>query len=109
MLSHPHILLSSTILASTWLDMRAGCSGDSWRTALVKAETLCMINERLRNPNTELEDATLMIILHLLAGEMWSCNEKALRVHESAVARFIFQRGGMRSLENRAVVEIAAA
>ncbi|KAH7073642.1 hypothetical protein BKA63DRAFT_491628 [Paraphoma chrysanthemicola] len=109
MLSHPHILLSSTILVSTWLDMRAGCSGDSSRTAMVKAETLRMINERIANPTTELNDATLMVILHLLAGEMWSCNEMNLRTHEAAVARFITSRGGLRSLENRAVVEVAAA
>ncbi|KAH7089790.1 hypothetical protein FB567DRAFT_521560 [Paraphoma chrysanthemicola] len=109
MLSHPHILLSSTILVSTWLDMRAGCSGDSSRTAMVKAETLRMIHERITNPTTELNDSTLMVILHLLAGEMWSCNEENLRTHEAAVARFITSRGGLRSLENRAVVEVAAA
>jgi hypothetical protein len=40
MLSHPHILLSATLLASTWLDMRSGCSGDSKRTVIVKGETI---------------------------------------------------------------------
>jgi hypothetical protein len=40
MLSHPHILLSATLLASTWLDMHSGCSGDSKRTAIVKGETI---------------------------------------------------------------------
>ncbi|KAF2024728.1 hypothetical protein EK21DRAFT_78108, partial [Setomelanomma holmii] len=109
MLSHRHIILSSTILASTWLDMQAGSSGDSRQTVMVKGETINMIAERLRDSKTVLDDATLMVILHLFAGEFWSCNEKSLRYHESAVARFIAQRGGMDSLENRAVVEVAAA
>ncbi|KAF2118770.1 hypothetical protein BDV96DRAFT_487720 [Lophiotrema nucula] len=110
MLAHPHILLSSTILASTWLDMHAGCSGDSKRTTLVKAETIGWINERLRDPIMQYEDFTLMVILHLLAGEMWSCNEKTLRIHQTGVARLIIQRGGMDSLGgNNAMAEVSAA
>ncbi|KAF1844844.1 uncharacterized protein K460DRAFT_405124 [Cucurbitaria berberidis CBS 394.84] len=109
LLSHPHIMLSSTLLASTWLDMHAGCSGDSERTSLVKKETINMINERKSCSDTNYEDATLMVILHLLAGEMWSCNEKILRFHESGVAKLIAQRGGMQSLENGTVGEVAAA
>ena len=77
MLAHPHILLSATVLASTWLDMHAGCSGDSRRTTLIKSETLGWINERLRDPATQSEDFTLMVILHLLAGEM--CTEISLQ------------------------------
>ncbi|KAF2734208.1 hypothetical protein EJ04DRAFT_437617, partial [Polyplosphaeria fusca] len=110
MLMHPHVLLSSTILASTWLDMHAGCSGDSKRTVLVKSETIGWINERLRSPETQYEDFTLMVILHLLAGEMWSCNEKTLRIHESGVARLIVQRGGMHNLGgDGAMAEVSAS
>ncbi|KAF2179054.1 hypothetical protein K469DRAFT_597534, partial [Zopfia rhizophila CBS 207.26] len=109
MLAHPHSLLSGTVLASTYLDMNAGFSGDSKRTALVKTEVIGFINERLRNPATQFEDLTLMVILHLLAGEMWSANEKTLRIHESGVARLIYQRGGMHSLGvNGAIAEVAA-
>lgn len=110
MLSHPHILLSSTVMASTWLDMHEGVSADSKRTALVKAECIGWINGRLRNPATQFEDSTLMIILHLLAGEMWSCNEATLRIHQSGIARLINHRGGMSSLGgNGAVAEVTAA
>ncbi|KAF2129053.1 hypothetical protein P153DRAFT_30916 [Dothidotthia symphoricarpi CBS 119687] len=108
--SHPHIILSSTLPPSTWLDMHAGCPGDSKRTTMVKAETIKMINARLRNPETRLEDATLMVIVNLLAGEMWSCNEKTLRMHETAAARFVVQRGGMDCLGgNGAIAEVTAA
>ena len=109
MLSHPHIILSATCLTSTWLDMHAGCSGDSRRTAMVKAETLSMIKQRIRDPGTQLDDATLIVILHLLAGEMWTCNEKTLRIHESAIAKFIAQRGGVEGLRNKAIAEVATA
>jgi hypothetical protein len=110
MLADPHILLSSTLLASTYLDMHAGCSGDSKRTVLVKGETIGWINERLRNPARQFEDFTLMVILHLLAGEMWSCNEKTLQIHESGVARLIIARGGMDKLGGGgSMAEVAAA
>ena len=110
MLSHPHIILSSTVLASTWLDMRNECSGDSTTTAMVKAETITMINERLVNPALRLDDATLIVILHLFAGEMWVCNEKTLRIHEVGVATIIARRGGLSAfVYNRALAEVAVA
>ncbi|KAF2633202.1 hypothetical protein BU25DRAFT_380373 [Macroventuria anomochaeta] len=110
MLSHPHIILSSTVLASTWLDMHNKCSGDSTTTVMVKAETISMINERLANPTLQLDDATLIVILHLFAGEMWVCNEKALRIHENGVATFVSRHGGLSSfIYNRALAEVAIA
>jgi hypothetical protein len=93
--------------------MHAGCSGDSRRTTLVKAETLGWINERLRQPESQSEDFTLMVILHLLAGEMWNCNEKTLRIHEKGIARFITHRGGMHFYKGKhhttPITEVAAA
>lgn len=110
MLSHPHIILSSTVLASTWLDMRGRCSGDSTTTSMVKAETIGMIKDRLKDPSLQLDDATLIVILHLFAGEMWICNEKTLRVHETGVATLVSRRGGLSSfLHNRALAEVAIA
>jgi hypothetical protein len=51
-----------------------------------------------------------MVILHLLVGEMWSCNEKTLRIHESGIARLIAHRGGMEQLGgNGAMAEVAAS
>ena len=73
--------------------MHAGCSGDSARTNQIKAEIIGWINERLRNPALQTDDSTLMVILHLMVGEMWSCNEKTLRIHEEGIERFIKARG----------------
>ncbi len=108
-LFEPHLMLSSTILASTWLDMREGLPGDSKRTGLAKAETMSMINDRLRHPVTQLDDGTLIVIHHLLAGEVWSCNEKTIRMHEAAIARLIAHRGGVQSIKWDFAIEVIAA
>jgi hypothetical protein len=99
--SNPHMILSSTCLVSTWLDMKEGHSGDSKRTAMVKEETFAMINKRIQDPLLQSDDTTLMAILHVLAGEMWGCNENTLTVHIHGVAQFIHQRGGLESLGGR--------
>ncbi|KAF2006209.1 hypothetical protein P154DRAFT_422900 [Amniculicola lignicola CBS 123094] len=109
MLSSSHLLLSAALLPSTYLDMHAGCSGDSKRTVLVKSESIGFINERLSDHKTQFEDATLMVILHLLAGEMWSCNEKTIRIHQTGIARLISARGGMSSLGAGGVMAEVAA
>jgi hypothetical protein len=110
MLSHPHVILSGTVLASTWLDMHNKVSGDSAITAMVKNETIGMIKERIASPKRQLDDATLIVMLHLFAGEMWICNEQALRVHERSVVALISRRGGLGSfVHNRALAEVALA
>lgn len=92
MLAHPHILLSSTIMSSTWKDMVEGLCGESRRTILLKAEIISWINERLQDPVLMFHDDTIMIILHLLVGETWSCNEKTLHIHMSGIARLMAAR-----------------
>jgi hypothetical protein len=76
---------------------------------MVKSEVMNMVNDLLRDSTTHLDDVTLMTILHLLAGEMWSADERALRIHELGIARLITQRGGVQSLGNDAVAEVTVA
>lgn len=88
--------------------MHNNCSGDSTTTTMVKVETIGMINERLKNPALQMDDATLIVILHLFAGEMWVCNEGTLRSHKDGIAAFITQRGGLASFTyNKALAEVA--
>jgi hypothetical protein len=102
------MILSSTCLVTTWLDMKQGHSGDSKRTAMVKEETFQMLNQRLQDPRLQSDDTTLMGILHVLAGEMWNCDENALRVHIQGVAQFVNQRGGLEKLgRNGALADVA--
>jgi hypothetical protein len=110
LLSHPHIILSSTVLASTWVDMNSGYSGDSATTTMVKQETIGMIKERFGDPATQMDDITFITILHLFAGEMWVCNEAALRTHETGLATLAIKRGGLNTfVHNRTVAEVALA
>jgi hypothetical protein len=81
---------------------------ERYKTTADKVRRHVVIKERLHHPVTQFDDTTLMVILHLLAGEMWSCNEKTLRIHESGVARFITQRGGMHTLTDT-LAEVSAA
>lgn len=94
---HEHIYLSAGILTSTWLDMATGHSGDSKRTALVKEELYSYLKERMLSRTQRTEDGTLMIIFHLISGEMWNADERTLAVHCSAATRIIMLRGGMTS------------
>ncbi|KAF2280447.1 uncharacterized protein EI97DRAFT_411741 [Westerdykella ornata] len=110
MMVHEHILLSSTAIASTWIDMQTRISGDTRRTMLLKGEVISWINQRLRDPAQQFQDSTLMIILQLLVGEMWSCDEETLRIHEKGIARLINHRGGMTGLGGAgAMAEVAAS
>lgn len=89
--------------------MQAEClSGDSRRTSMIKSEVISMINEQLRGLDTQLDDVTLSIILNLVVGEMWNCDEDTLKIHELGIARFITQRGGMQCLSRRVISEMAA-
>ena len=108
--SHPHILLSNVAIISSWLDMVSKTPGDSKRTILIKGEIISMINERLDHPDTRLTNSTLVVILHLLGGEIWSCNEKTIRMHETGVAQFISRRGGLQHIAtDTPITEFCAA
>lgn len=108
MLSYPDVLLSSSIIAAIWLDMHEKRPGDSQQTALLKAEIFDMIKARLQNPKTQSSDSTIMVVLHLLTGEIFGSNEVALRVHEHGLARLLLHRGGLSRLANVPLAETCA-
>jgi hypothetical protein len=86
--------------------MQESCSDDSSLTTIVKGEVFAMVTERIK---TSYDDVTLMVVLHLLAGEMRSCNEETLRAHKEGVVRIVSERGGMQALSNIRVAEATAA
>ena len=103
------VLLSACVITSTWMDMHAGCPDDSIRTTVAKMEIMRVAGERLAHPDVRLENSTLMVLIHLLAGEVWSCNEKTLRTHQYGLAHLITQRGGMNGMGNPIFAEVSAA
>jgi hypothetical protein len=71
---------------------------ESTMTALVRDEIMGMLNERVRHASKDNAASTIVIILHLLAGEIWSCDEKMLKCHVSGIVPFIDLYGGMDRL-----------
>ncbi|KAL7777134.1 hypothetical protein CFE70_007557 [Pyrenophora teres f. teres 0-1] len=103
------ILLSAYLITSAWVDMRTGCPEESTRTTIAKMETLSIASERLSQPGTQLDNTTLIVLMHLLAGEAWGCNEKTLRTHQYGIAHLISQRGGLSSLGTPGFAELCAS
>jgi hypothetical protein len=89
--------------------MHVNPSGESITTALVGKEIIDMLNERLRHPNKDNAASTIVIILHLLAGEIWSCNERILQWHVSGIAKMITLCGGIDKLSKAIIAEVSAS
>lgn len=109
MLSYPDVLLSSSIIAAVWLDLHEERTSDSKQTVLLKAEIFDMIKGRLQKASTQSSDSTIMIVMHLLTGEIFGSNERALRVHEHGLARLLLHRGGLSRLGNEPLAETCTA
>ncbi|EUC48923.1 hypothetical protein COCMIDRAFT_23301 [Bipolaris oryzae ATCC 44560] len=109
MLSDREVMLSSAILASVWLDMHSEIPDESKQTRLLKDEIIGMVNKRLRKKSTRSSDSTIMVVLHLLMGEISGSNEKALRVHERGIAELLQHRGGLQCLGNEILAETCTA
>ncbi|KAJ6277672.1 hypothetical protein J3E71DRAFT_15856 [Bipolaris maydis] len=109
MLSDREVMLSSAILASVWLDIHANIPGESKQTTMLKDEIIGMIKQRLLQNSTPSSDSTIMVVLHLLMGEISGSNEKALRVHERGIAYLLQHRGGLQSLGNEILAETCTA
>jgi hypothetical protein len=107
--SHPHILLSTVFLACNWLDMKANRSCESTVTSLVRDEILTMLRHRQQSFTPKHAGSTLVVILHLMAGEIWSCNENMLRWHVSGVEQMVLLCGGMDKLSKLILAQVSAA
>lgn len=99
----PRALLSAALMCTTWLDMCDGSPGNSRRTNLIRAEVTDWTNQFLRDPATRDQDGTLMLVLHLLMGEIWSCDEKALRIHMAGLTELMALGASARARANEIV------
>jgi hypothetical protein len=106
MVQSPQLILTFAVVGSAWDDVMNNCPGDSSRTTKVKLEALAMVKELIQLTSSS-NEAILLAGLNLLASEMWSC-DKEMRTHEQSLINIIAQCGGMQSLENQTVAEIAA-
>jgi len=73
---------------------------------MVKSEVFTMINEQLHRPS---ENATLVILAHLLDGEAWSCDEETIRTLEQGLGISTAQSGGSQNPEDKMVNNFATS
>lgn len=109
MMSHPHILLSSMSVTCTWLDMLQKLPGESTRTRLVRDETLVMLRSRQQSFTRKHAVSTLLVMLHLMGGEIWSCDEPTVRFHEEGIEQMIHLCGGMDRIGRVIIAQVTAA
>jgi hypothetical protein len=92
MVQSPQLILTFAVVGSAWDDVMNNC--------------LAMVKELIQLTSSS-NEAILLAGLNLLASEMWSC-DKEMRTHDQSLINIIAQCGGMQSLENQTVAEIAA-
>ena len=110
MMVHPHVLLSGIgSVTCTWLDMLAKIPGESTRTRLVRDETLVMLRLRHQSLNRKHAVSTLLVMLHLMGGEIWSCDEPTVRCHENGIEQMIHLCGGIDKIGRVIIVQGIAA
>ncbi|KAH7411925.1 hypothetical protein DE146DRAFT_258572 [Phaeosphaeria sp. MPI-PUGE-AT-0046c] len=103
------LILSSTLLATMWNDVHDKDRSDSNWTMAVKEEVRALVAEALRA--TAYDDATLMALLHLLVGELWSLDEQesSSRDFEKLIVTVINRRVEKHHYLSLDVQEIVAA
>jgi len=107
-MNDPRLVLSSELIASTWLDMQNGREVESLQTQEVKSEVLAITREYLRDKKSGTDDASMMVYINLLIGEIWNGGEGALRDHQKAIADCVLSRGGMNSPSAAPIFEVGA-
>jgi len=110
MMVHPHVMLSGIgSVTCTWLDMLAKIPGESTRTRLVRDETLVMLRLRLQSFTREHAVSTLLVMLHLLGGDMWSCDEPTVRCHERGIEQMIHLCGDLEKTGRAMIAQFTTA
>jgi len=110
MMVHPHVMLSGIgSVTCTWLDMLAKIPGESTRTRLVRDETLVMLRLRLQSFTREHAVSTLLVMLHLLGGDIWSCDEPTVRCHERGIEQMIHLCGDLERTGRAMIAQFTTA
>jgi hypothetical protein len=87
--------LSHVTVGCMYKDVTEGFLDDTPLTVYVKGKVLRMITDSL---NTQTDDFTILSILHLLVSEIGGQNEDVFDLHQNALVRMVYQRGGIANL-----------
>lgn len=63
-----------------------------------------MINQALNDPQTMTSDATIVAVLQLLNGAIFSADPISLSIHEKGLKKMINLRGGLKQLGGQCTI-----
>jgi hypothetical protein len=98
MLQNPVSFLSATCISSVFQDIMDGYVDDSERTSYAKGESLCLINERVKDTQTQTDDWTIMSLCQIVSADLISSDDRTLEFHEKGMEMMVQQRGGLYTL-----------
>jgi len=87
--------LSHVSVGCMYKDVAEGFLDDTPLTVYIKGKVLRMITDSLY---TQTDDFTILSILHLLVSEIGGQNEDVFDLHQDALVRMVYQRGGIANL-----------
>lgn len=98
---HDYAHFSCLAIGASHIDTVNDRLYESPLTVAIKTEVIRIVNARVADPVTQVEDRTLVAVLHLLISEAMYGNERTVLVHKLGADRIVRQRGGLRSLSSK--------
>jgi hypothetical protein len=93
-----HSFLSCMCLGSSHQDIMSGLEQDGPTTLALKVAVIQEINQSLALPWVEVDQVTVIAILHLLAAEVVNGEEATLRTHLQGLGVILNRFGGLKGL-----------
>ncbi|KAF2813389.1 uncharacterized protein BDZ99DRAFT_438501, partial [Mytilinidion resinicola] len=93
-----HAFLSTLCIASAHLDASRYRLTESVESVALRHEVIHLINRSLLDPNTRIDDFTIIAVIQLICSEVIAGNNAMLAFHESGIETMVRQRGGLERL-----------
>ncbi|KAF2495857.1 hypothetical protein BU16DRAFT_358919 [Lophium mytilinum] len=90
--------LSTLCIASAHLDASRYRLTESVESVALRQEVINLINRSLLNPNSRIDDSTIIAVVQLIYSEVIAGNNAMLAFHEKGIETMVRQRGGLERL-----------